>query len=974
MHMDESQSPSLDSDDPPNRSYTAWTRIRERIAASLNFYRVHTLIFTFVPLIWSGIFYASNGSTHIAYIDALFNSVSAFCVCGLTTVDLSALTPWQQVILFIQMNTGSTTFVSFWMVYVRRHYFAQAFRERVRQVQLAKRNDPESAPLENWRTRITRTFTRSAHPETRPAQDAYVLQEKQSPATPLKKRKKGGVLKHVKPDMIRRTTDRPMLINPSGWISEGGPGPDAKPMPSAEAGVPSASTTAETGESETPVTFLDVVKVDNADPGPSSASSSSSTSESTAEDGATSPMQALEKRSRRLSEPGSSPQISAIPMNRSRTFAPTQEVDTQIARTATVDFALPRAIRDTTNNNGEGINDRGRPTRRNSILREPTITGSVFPDRTSPSTEPHEGRRSRSESHMRPGPAMRTHTMHTIHTVQSHARSFVHDTFYESQHHGFGGWPMPHKLLLNGLHKLFPGLQEKMHRTLTVPLTTTYTRHAYGHPGEHDGRPLPTGVKLAPYFSFDAFAGRNSAFPYLTHEQLEEVGGVEYQALCLLLWLVGGLWFGSQMLAFVIIAPYISQPRWKSAFEPPNLHKHVPPPWFALFQVVSSYTNTGMSLVDQSMIPFQKAYPMIFLQAFLILCGNTSFPLFLRLLIWTLTKILPSTSDLHGPLRFLLDHPRRCYLYLFPSHQTWFLLLMVVVLNSTDWFFFMVLDIGNPAIDSIKLGTRFVLGLFQAFAVRAAGFATVTISNLAPAVKVLYVIMMYVSIYPIAMSVRSTNVYEERSLGVFIDEDEEEERNQELEQNIAAQPGRVAVWGKYLVSHARKQLSFDMWWLGFALFLVCIIERKPLDETEKASWFNIFYILFELVSAYGGVGLSLGLPNANYSFSGALSPLSKLVVCAVIIRGRHRGLPQAIDRAVVFPYELRVLRDRENQDGATITAVPTSNASGVNLRPQRTRTTSFGQAQSSQDTANHNVFFPRTRTRASQLPQVPEHV
>lgn len=38
----------------------------------------------------------------------------------------------------------------------------------------------------------------------------------------------------------------------------------------------------------------------------------------------------------------------------------------------------------------------------------------------------------------------------------------------------------------------------------------------------------------------------------------------------------------------------------------------------------------------------------------------------------------------------------------------------------------------------------------------------------------------------------------------------------------------------------------------------------------------------------------------NYSFSGAFSTLSKLVVIAVMLRGRHRGLPVAIDRAVVF--------------------------------------------------------------------------
>lgn len=36
---------------------------------------------------------------------------------------------------------------------------------------------------------------------------------------------------------------------------------------------------------------------------------------------------------------------------------------------------------------------------------------------------------------------------------------------------------------------------------------------------------------------------------------------------------------------------------------------------------------------------------------------------------------------------------------------------------------------------SIPLGVRFIIGLLQATAVRAAGFGTVTLSSLAPAVK-----------------------------------------------------------------------------------------------------------------------------------------------------------------------------------------------------------------------------------------------
>ena len=62
---------------------------------------------TFTPIIFSIIFYAANGANHISYVDALFNCVSAVCVCGLTTIDLSSLTPFQQFLLFFQSAIGS---------------------------------------------------------------------------------------------------------------------------------------------------------------------------------------------------------------------------------------------------------------------------------------------------------------------------------------------------------------------------------------------------------------------------------------------------------------------------------------------------------------------------------------------------------------------------------------------------------------------------------------------------------------------------------------------------------------------------------------------------------------------------------------------------------------------------------------------------------------------------------------------------
>jgi len=62
---------------------------------------------TLVPVIAAGILSASNGAFDVKYIDALFLCVSGITGTGLATVDLSALTPWQQVIIVIVSLVGS---------------------------------------------------------------------------------------------------------------------------------------------------------------------------------------------------------------------------------------------------------------------------------------------------------------------------------------------------------------------------------------------------------------------------------------------------------------------------------------------------------------------------------------------------------------------------------------------------------------------------------------------------------------------------------------------------------------------------------------------------------------------------------------------------------------------------------------------------------------------------------------------------
>ncbi|TFK93269.1 TrkH-domain-containing protein [Polyporus arcularius HHB13444] len=459
----------------------------------------------------------------------------------------------------------------------------------------------------------------------------------------------------------------------------------------------------------------------------------------------------------------------------------------------------------------------------------------------------------------------------------------------------FGGFPGPEQLLTRIVSKLSPRFKRRLKRTLTVPRTETLIPRSGGTVVTSDGP-----VKSVPYLSFSAIV-RNSTFHGLTEENIEELGGVEYRALSALLWIIPLYYLGLLSISFIVTAPYMSLPKWQENYLPPLQHKAINPVWFTAFQIIGAWANTGMSLVDQNMVPFQTAYPLVIFLVFCVLAGNTCLPIFLRLLIWILTK-LPGKSRMKESLHFLLDHPRRCTIYLFPSRQTWLLFGTVMVLNCTNLLFDLVLNIGNPVTESLPFGVRFIDAVLNAAACRNAGYQPIPVSQLMPAVQVLSVIMMYIAIYPIAMSVRATNVYEAKSLGVYADDEGDDELNDDALWNRPSE-SRVAIWGKYLMRHARRQLSFDMWWLAVSLFLLCIIERDNLIDPAKQSYFNIFALIFEIVSAYGTVGLSLGIPGINYSLSGGMHTLSRLIIIAVMLRGRHRGLPVALDRAVLMPSE-----------------------------------------------------------------------
>ncbi|KAI0145537.1 cation transport protein-domain-containing protein [Xylariaceae sp. FL1272] len=513
--------------------------------------------------------------------------------------------------------------------------------------------------------------------------------------------------------------------------------------------------------------------------------------------------------------------------------------------------------------------------------------------------------------------------------------------------------------------------------------------------------------------------GRNGQFFNLSDEQREYLGGVEYRALKFLSAFVIVYFVLWQLFGAIALGA------WMSVYAVDESAVNAQNPWWAgIFLAVSAYNNAGFTLLDAGFIPFQGSYFVLVIVTILSLAGPAAFPVFMRLLIWTMSKVFhfftPDKEDYtiwKEGFDFILKFPRRVYTSLFPSRDTWLFVATFGGFVIADWILILILTIGNPTMDALPLGQRIFDALFEGFSIPSGGYAIVSPSALYFDVQVLWLIIFYTAAYPHIITMRKTNVYEERSLGIYEGDQTEIEQlhsetsslfdvdadagpknhpeagatsvfspdsnvkrrnwdtasqtpstrsgkrlydagrrgtafvGRQLQRRMtafqgvgvanAAAPGssgagpaitalqRAATidFGRPLSVHSlqnvtpagppslvsqqvRGQLSHDVWWIALALFLVTLIETR--HSIGDPVTFSVFNILFEIVSGYTNIGISIGLPDQSYSLTGGMYTGSKIIMILVMLRGRHRGLPVALDRAVRLPG--KQLAELEDED------------------------------------------------------------
>jgi Trk-type K+ transport system membrane component len=133
--------------------------------------------------------------------------------------------------------------------------------------------------------------------------------------------------------------------------------------------------------------------------------------------------------------------------------------------------------------------------------------------------------------------------------------------------------------------------------------------------------------------------------------------------------------------------------------------------------------------------------------------------------------------------------------------------------------------------------------------------------------------MMYLSAFPVTMTIRNTNVYEERSLGIFADdlplyqENEETAAHKDKKEGLltglrrtltmthgGGQPTQNPTWDRqdFIRLQLRSQLGHDLWWIAIAIFAITSIEtgqfeRDPVNFVSSFPLPNLMPVLISWI-------------------------------------------------------------------------------------------------------------------------------
>lgn len=287
--------------------------------------------------------------------------------------------------------------------------------------------------------------------------------------------------------------------------------------------------------------------------------------------------------------------------------------------------------------------------------------------------------------------------------------------------------------------------------------------------------------------------------------------------IILLIELVGAAILGTYFLSYY--------PTWQEAYLQ------------GLFASVSATTNAGFDITGNSLIPFAQDYFVQFINIILLTLGAIGFPVLIELRDFIRNR--NEKYRIHFSLYTKITTITFFSLMAFGT-------LMILVFEYNDYF-------ANKSWHE-----SFFYAFFQSSTTRNGGLATMDVSQFSTGTLLVLCFLMFIGASPSSVGggIRTT------TFAVIV----------LLLISFAKGQKNIKVFRREIDDEdVRKSVV-----VSFLAFMLCFIATIILAETEP---FSPMEIMFEVSSAFGTTGLSMGITPE-------LSPLGKIIITALMFIGR----------------------------------------------------------------------------------------
>lgn len=257
--------------------------------------------------------------------------------------------------------------------------------------------------------------------------------------------------------------------------------------------------------------------------------------------------------------------------------------------------------------------------------------------------------------------------------------------------------------------------------------------------------------------------------------------------------------------------------------------------YFSLFHAISAFCNAGFDLFGDSLISYTNNPVIILTIAFLIIFGGLGFIVWRDLLTYRQNKKLL----IHTKLTVILT--------------------VSLLVGSTILFF--IAEKGRGTFDDLGLFQQIVNSFFLAATPRTAGYANVDYATLSLASLLLTCMLMFIGGAPgsTAGGIKVTTV---ATLFLYL---------------RGSLTGKLPTFGKRSISKDTVLKSFTL--LMISIFLVGTVTIILTFTETIPDGFGLEYILVEVFSCFGTVGLTMGLTPH-------LSLIGKILLSIMMFMGR----------------------------------------------------------------------------------------